>query len=116
MGPGTARDQKFHEVLQNALFALTELHNHHEYRNHLEAFKRKQGALLSAILKHADAINSEDSKLPGQLCLELQQIAHNLAGFAAQRADQYQKLYEYFVKNRESISESLDSASSGQGI
>jgi hypothetical protein len=116
MGPATSRNQKFRDVLQTALLALTDLHNHREYLNHLEAFKKKQGALLSAILRHADSINSKDSRLPGQLCLELQQIAHNLAGFAAQRADRYQKLYEYFVKNRESISESLDSASRGQGI
>ena len=116
MGPATSRSKTLRQVLQIALFALTKLHNHDEYHAQIDAFKGKQSALLLALLKHADSINSEDSKLPGQLCLELQQIARNLAGFPMQRADRYQQVYEYFLKNREAMSGCLDSASKGQGI
>jgi hypothetical protein len=118
MGPSTSRSKVFRHVLKTALSALHELRNHSEYHDCLQAFMKKQGVLILTLLRHEASIDieSEDSKLSGKLCFELQQIAHNLAGFAAQRADQYQKLYEYILINRKSISQCLDEASKGQGI
>ena len=76
---------------------------------------KRHTALCAFTLENANAITAEDSETTAELCRNLRRLAQNLGKIASTKAEQYEKLYENFIANKEDLSHWLDSAIPGQG-
>ena len=76
---------------------------------------KRRTALCAFTLENANAITAEDSETTAELCKNLRRLAQNLGKISSTKAEQYEKLYDNFIANKEDISHWLDSASPGQG-
>ena len=53
--------------------------------------------------------------MTSELCKNLRRLTQNLGNIALTKAEQYRKLHENFIANKEDLSHWLDSASPGKG-
>ena len=113
--PSITHNRRLRELLRNALLTLNDLGGNEEYHHWLHDFMKRHTALCAFTLENANAITAEDSETTAELCKNLRRLAQNLGKIASTKADQYQKLYENFIANKEDLSNWLDSASPGQG-
>ena len=94
---------------------LNNLGDNEEYHDDLRDFMKRHTAFCAFTLDNADLITTEDSQTTAELCKDLRRLTQNLGKIASTKAEQYQKLYENFIANKEDLSHWLDSASPGQG-
>ena len=113
--PSSAHNKHLHELLRNALQMLNDLGGNEEYHDDLRDFMKRHTTFCAFTLDNAYAITAEDSETTTELCKNLRRLAQNLGKIASTKAEQYQKLYEKFIANKEELSHWLDSASPGQG-
>ena len=113
--PSSTHNSRLRGLLRNALLTLNDLGGNEEYHECLRDFMKRRTALCAFTLENANAITAEDSWTTAELCKNLRRLAQNLGNIASTKADQYQKLYENFIANKEDLSHWLDSASPGQG-
>ena len=113
--PSSTHNSRLRGLLRNALLTLDDLGGNEEYHDCLRDFMKRRTALCAFTLENANAITAEDSWTTAELCKNLRRLAQNLGKIASTKADQYQKLYENFLANKEVLSLWLDSASPGQG-
>ena len=113
--PSSTHNRRLRELLRNALLTLNDLGGNEEYHHCLRDFMKRHTALCAFTLENANAITAEDSETTAELCKNLRRLAQNLGKIASTKAEQYQKLYENFIANKEDLSHWLDSASPGQG-
>ena len=99
----------------DTLLMLNNLGCIEEYYDSLRDFLKQHTVFCAFTLDHADVITSGTSEQIPELCKDLRRLAQKLGMIAAHKADQYQKLYESFIANRELLSDWLDSGSVGQG-
>ena len=108
-------NRRLRELLRNALLTLNDLGGNEEYHHCLRDFMKRRTALCAFALENANAITAEDSETTAELCKNLRRLAQTLGKIASTKAEQYEKLYENFIANKEDLSYWLDSASPGQG-
>ena len=113
--PSSTHNKHLRELLRNALLMLNDLGGNEEYHNYLRDFMKRHTAFCAFTLDNADLITTEDSETTAELCKNLRRLAQNLGKIASTKAEQYQKLYEKFLANKDDLSHWLDSASPGQG-
>ena len=113
--PSSTHNSRLRGLLMNALLTLNDLGGNEEYHECLRDFMKRRTALCAFTVANANAITAEDSGTTAELCKNLRRLAQNLGKIASTKADQYQKLYENFIANKEDLSHWLDSASPGQG-
>ena len=113
--PASTHNKHLRELLRNALLILNDLGGNKEYHDNLRDFMKRHTAFCAFTLDNANLITAEDSQTTAELCKNLRRLAQNLGKIASTKAEQYQKLYEIFITHREELSQSLDSASLGQG-
>ena len=113
--PSSTHNEHLRELLRNTLLMLNDLGGHQEYHDDLLYIMKRHTALCAFTLDNADLITTEDSETNAELCKDLRRLAQNLGKITSTKAEQYQKLYEIFIANKEDISDWLDSASPGQG-
>ena len=115
--PSSTHNSRLRGLLRNALLTLNDLggDDSEEYHHCLRDFMKRRTALCAFMMENANAINAEDSETTAELCKNLRRLAQNLGKIASTKAEQYEKLYEIFIANKEDLSHWLDSASPGQG-
>ena len=113
--PSSTHNKHLRELLMDALVILNNAGGNEEYHDCLRDFMKRHTAFCAFTLDNAYAITAEDSETTAELCRNLRRLAQNLGKIASTKADQYQKLYENFIANKEDLSHWLDSASPGQG-
>ena len=99
--PSSTHNRRLRELLRNALLTLNDLGGNEEYHDCLREFMKRRTALCAFTLENANAITAEDSGTTAELCKNLRRLAQNLGKIASTKADQYQKLYENFIANKE---------------
>ena len=113
--PSSTHNKHLRELLRNALLMLNNLGDNEEYHDDLRDLMKQHTTFCAFTLDNADLIATEDSQTTAELCKDLRRLAQNLGKIASTKAEQYQKLYENFIANKEDLSHWLDSASPGQG-
>ena len=113
--PSSTHNSRVRGLLRNALGTLRDLGGNEEYHDCLRDFMKRRTALCAFMLENANAITAEDSGMTLELCKNLRRLAQNLGKIASTKAEQYEKLYENFIANKEGLSHWLDSAIPGQG-
>ena len=108
-------NMRLDELLKNALLTLNDLGGKEEYHHCLRDFMKRRTALCAFMMRNANAIAAEDSEATAELCRNLRRLAQNLGKIASTKAEQYEKLYEIFIANKEDLSHWLDLARPGQG-
>ena len=108
-------NMRLRELLRNALLTLNNLGGNEEYHYCLRDFMKRRTALCAFMMENANAITAEDSETIAELCRNLRRLAQNLGKIASTKAEQYEKLFQNFIANKEDLSHWLDSASPGQG-
>jgi hypothetical protein len=101
--------------LRDALTTLNDLGANENYHDCLRDFLKQHTAFSAFTLDHAVIITSGDTEQTAELCKNLRQLAQKLGMIASRKAEQYQKLYEVFIANRNGLSGWLDSAGLEQG-
>ena len=113
--PSSTHNKHLRGLLKVALSMLNNLGDNEEYHDDLRDFMKRHTAFCAFTLDNADLITTEDSQTTAELCKDLRRLTQNLGKIASTKAEQYQKLYENFIANKEDLSHWLDSASPGQG-
>ena len=113
--PSSTHNKHLRGLLKVALSMLNNLGDNEEYHDDLRDFMKRHTAFCAFTLDNADLITTEDSQTTAGLCKDLRRLAQNFGKIASTKAEQYQKLYENFIANKEDLSHWLDSASPGQG-
>jgi hypothetical protein len=102
------------KLVGSAKQQLAWLRHDYEHQTYLREFMTQHRILCAFIVSRTEDIALQESTSIAVLCQELRRLTQKLRKNAVKKAEEYEILYDEFTANRETLSDWLNSASTGK--